>query len=811
MAEVSETVLCHHCGETCKSENIVYDNKNFCCSGCKAVYELLQDNDLCGYYDLNDHAGVSLKSKNFEGRYDYLQNTEIEASLLDFKSESINKVTLFLPDVHCSSCVWLLENFHKLHAGVLYSRLNFLKKELSITYQPQKTNLKNIVSLLSTLGYEPQISLESTEKKNDSPKKGNNRLIRQIAVTGFCTGNIMLLSFPEYFRFDIQNAVDAQYQKFFLYLNVLLALPVYFYGASDYLKGAWVSLRELWKRNTHVLSVDIPIALGVTALFIRSSYETFFNGGGAYWDSMAGLVFFLLAGKWVQQKTFDFLSFKRNYKSYFPLAVEVRKTDGSFDYKNVEGLLVGDVIRIRNNELIPADAKLVSGRAFIDYSFVTGESDPLSIRDNEPIFAGGRQKGELLELEVAKEVSKSYLTQLWNQNNIKKDKELTNTRIAENFSKYFTYITLGIAFLTAIYWFFTDKHVIWPAFTAVLMVACPCALTLSMPFAMGTAMGILGKNKFYVKNQLVIQKLNEITDIVFDKTGTLTQNRMTSLNYCGEPLSDTEKSFIRSLTINSTHPISKELNRMYSGYDIVPVSDLKETEGAGVSGRSETSLLQLGHADFLNVANNDRNEKARVYLQINGKYKGFYTSKPVFRNGFEQVIKKLKSAFQLYVLSGDRPTDRSSLAGVLEDKNLHFDQKPQDKLNFIDSLQSSGAKVMMVGDGLNDAGALWKSDIGIAMSEEAQSFTPASDAILDASQFDKLPLYIRFGKKAVFMVKMSFLLSLVYNFIAISWAVTGTLSPVIAAIFMPLSSMSVVLFAVAGTYIVAYRSKLLTQ
>ena len=809
MAEVSEALLCHHCGEECKNDNLVFDEKHFCCMGCQTVYELLQDHNLCGYYDLNDHAGVSLKSKNFDGKFDYLKNPDIEASLLDFKSDTLHKVTLFLPDVHCSSCVWLLENFHKIKAGVLHARLNFLKKELSLTYQPNKVSLKEIVELLATLGYEPVISLESSEKKGNHKTKKSNRLLRQIAVTGFCTGNIMLMSFPEYFKLDLQNAVDSQYQKFFLYLNVALALPVFFYGAADYLKGAWISIKELINKHSGVLSVDIPIALGVTALFIRSLYETFVNGGGAYWDSMAGLVFFLLAGKWVQQKTFDFLSFERNYKSYFPLAVEVRKPDGSFDYKNVEALQKGDLIRIHNNELIPADARLVNGRAFIDYSFVTGESDPQRISQEQTIFAGGRQKGEALELEVVKEVSKSYLTQLWNQNNIKKEKEVAHTRLADNFSKYFTYITLSIAILTAVYWYFVDKSAVWPAFTAVLMVACPCALTLSMPFTMGTVMGILGKNKFYVKNQLVLQKLNEITDVVFDKTGTLTQNKMASLTYVGEPLKEEEKSLIATLTASSTHPISKELHRTYEYAGQTALTDITELEGAGLTGKNHEHSIQIGHADFLSLSPAERNEKARVYVKIDGKLKGHFTSKPIFRVGFEQVIEKLTSTYNLYVLSGDRPTDKGLLSPVLKEEHLHFDQKPQDKLDFIESLQKADAHVLMIGDGLNDAGALWKSDIGIALSEDAQSFTPASDAILDASRFDQLSTFIGFSKKAVNLVKVSFLLSLVYNFICISWAVSGTLSPVVAAIFMPLSSISVVLFAVIMTYISAYRLKLL--
>ena len=809
--ETSEKLLCHHCGEVCDEHPLMLEEKAFCCVGCQTVYELLAENNLCGYYDLHENAGVSLKSKNFEGKYEYLKNPEIEATILDFKSDNLHKVTLYLPAVHCTSCVWLLENFHKIKAGVLYSRLAFLKKELSITYDPSNVNLKEIVELLATLGYEPQITLQNSHTQTDVQKKSDNRLLRQVAVTGFAAGNIMLLSFPEYFKLDLTNAVDAQYQQFFLYLNVLLALPVYFYGAADYLKGGWQSVKDIWSRNTQTLSVDLPIAIGITALFIRSLYETFSHQGGAYWDSMAGLVFFLLVGKWVQQKTFDFLSFERTYKSYFPLAVEVKDADGKLHFKNVDELKKGDLMRIRQNELIPADAILKNGQAHIDYSFVTGESAPEHIHTNELIYAGGRQRGAIIELQVAKEVSKSYLTQLWNDHSFQKEKTIEKTDFANAFSKYFTIITLGIALSTALYWYVVDAALVWPAFTAVLMVACPCALTLSMPFTMSTVMEIFGKNKFYVRNQDVIQLMSDIKKVVFDKTGTLTHGASLELHWCGEALETHEIGAIASLANNSMHPLSKSIVQYYGLTKVIPLSQVHEKEGAGISGYYGDDFWQIGNAAFLDIPIEERSKDARVYVKVNQKTMGYFKGKPSFRAGFDMVLNNLKSVFDLYLLSGDKNTEQESLSPFLANDHMLFEQKPEDKLAFIKKLQENNEPVLMIGDGLNDAGALRQSQIGIALTENTQAFTPASDAILDASEFDRLPLFLAFGRKAVQIVKWSFILSLVYNFICISWAVSGTLSPVVAAIFMPLSSISVVLFAVITTYIYAYKNHLLNR
>ena len=799
---LSETkTTCYHCGEDCVDSPIVLEDKHFCCHGCKTVYEILQDNNLCSYYDLNQHAGISLKAANFKGRFDYLAEEAIQAQLLDFQSTTINKVTLFIPAIHCSSCVWLLENFNKIQAGVFTARLNFLKKELSLSYDPTIVSLKTIVELLATLGYEPLINLQSAEHQ---PKQNSvqRRLILQIGVVGFCMGNIMLLSFPEYFRLDLNNLVDATYQQFFLYLNFLLSLPVFFFGASDYLKGAFVSIKENIRNKTHVLSVDIPIALGITALFLRSTFETFVNHSAGYWDSLAGLVFFLLTGKWVQQVTYNYLSFERNYKSYFPLAVKV---NGS--YKNVTELQKGDVMEIHHQELIPADTLLLSERAYIDYSFVTGESEPIKKEKGELLYAGGRLIGEKVRLTVQKKVSQSYLTELWNNDAFKKEKKTPATDLANAFSKYFTYTTLLIALATGIYWYNVQPDLVWKSVTAVLMVACPCALTLSMPFTMNTTMGIFGRNRFFVKNQNVIQLLTEINEIVFDKTGTLTENKNGQLHFEDGNLTETEKGWVARLTAQSVHPLSKMISQ-HLGTGAGDISYFNEVKGMGIEGVVDGEFIRLGNAEFIGL-NNHTLRTGQVNVEIAREYRGYFTIKANYRSNWREVLTRLKSGFKLALLSGDNDEEKDNLSPYFDKNRLLFNQKPQEKLDFIRIEQESGRHVLMIGDGLNDAGALRQSNVGIALSEDVQAFSPACDAILDASKFDKLTDFLSFSKIALNIVKASFVLSLVYNFIGIGWAVSGELSPVMAAIFMPLSSLSVVLFAVGMTYLFARIKKLL--
>ncbi|MCP9755922.1 HAD family hydrolase [Lacihabitans sp. CCS-44] len=803
ISAVDSKVSCYHCGNDCKDEDIKEDEKHFCCSGCFTVYDILKDNNLCGYYDLNTNAGISLKSKNFKGKFNYLAEKNIEAELLSFHDEHIAKVILNVPSIHCSSCVWLLENFPKILKGVISARLNFVKKELALDFDPNLVSLKEIVELMTTLGYEPQINLESTGKPKVIDYE-TRRLLFKIGVTGFCAGNIMMMSFPEYFNLDLANQLDATYQKFFLYFNFILALPVFFYGASDYLKGAYYSIVENSKGNSKILSVDIPIALGISALFLRSTFQTLVLQTAGYWDSMAGLVLFLLVGKWVQKVTFNYLSFDRSFKSYFPLAVKVKNE--SLQYKNVNDLAKGDIFIIHHQELIPTDAVLLNGNALIDYSFVTGEAKPIKKLKGETVFAGGRQVAEQIELLVQKPVSTSYLTQLWNNESFLKEKKIPTTELANAFSKYFTYLTISIAILVGIYWKFNDPSLIWPSVTAVLMVACPCALTLSLPFTMNATMSIFGKNRFFVKNQGVIQQLSEIDTIVFDKTGTLTEANKGEVRWVGD-LNKQDERLVYTVVSQSVHPLSKLVASHLSQNSPLEINYIFEVKGQGIEAIVAGISVKVGRLDFVNGQANDAQD-SEVHVSIADDYKGFFTIEPRFRPNWKVLLANFKKTFELALLSGDNNKMQDFLKPIFG-LNMRFNQTPQDKLDYIKELQSEGNKVLMIGDGLNDAGALRESKIGIALTEDVQAFSPSCDAILDANKFENLAEYVGFSKTALNIVKLSFLLSVVYNIIGVGWAASGNLSPVLAAIFMPLSTLSVVFFAVGLTWLMAHIRKLI--
>ena len=801
-------IKCYHCGDDCPNELIKIDDKFFCCNGCKTVYEILNQNELCNYYNINSNPGVSPRQL-ITSKFDYLDDENTINKLIDFSEGNLTKVTFDIPQMHCSSCIWLLENLYKLDNGVNNSRVDFLKKKLTVSFNNEKMSLKRLVKLLASIGYEPQILLdnETTEVHNDRKKK----LYYKTGIAGFCFLNIMLFSFPEYLGIDLS---DALLKNFFIYLNLFLSLPVLFYSAWEYFGSALKGLRK------KIINIDFPISLGILVLFVRSAYEVISATGSGYFDSLTGLVFFLLIGKLFQEKTYDTLNFERSYKSFFPLSITIIKDEKEKSIP-VSKLQVGNRIIVRQNEIIPADSILFNGNGRIDYSFVTGESAPVDKVSGEMIYAGGKQIGGAIELEVIKEVSQSYITQLWDNNIFNKKSESSFTHFSNVVSKNFTLVILLIAVGAAIFWMPQNFGTAVNVFTAVLIVACPCALALSIPFTLGNTMRIFGRNKFYLKNISVIEEMGRADTIVFDKTGTLTRPGKSEVIFTGKVLSEFEQKIVKSLVRNSIHPLSRKIFSTIEGNEFYPVTKFNETPGAGLEGVVFGHAIKLGSTEFINykqrIEENDFTPKqnsysTKVHLKIDDNHLGYFEITNSYRNGIAEVIKSLDKNFDLTLLSGDNEGEKINLIKYFKkDSHLFFNQSPKDKLDFIESLQSSRKKVLMIGDGLNDAGALKQSDVGIAVTEEAGNFSPASDAILNADELNLLPKFLKFSKTSIYIIFISFAISFLYNLIGLGFAVEGMLSPLVAAILMPLSSISVVMFASVSTNFLAKRKGLLSQ
>ncbi len=777
---------CVHCGEDCGRAPVLWDGKPFCCFGCKTVYEILNEKKLEKYYEIQPMSGIKIDRKGVGDKYAYLDNEEIAGSLLAFSDGGFSKVTLFIPAIHCASCIWLLENLHTLDAGIVQSSVNFPKKQVSITFKPKEITLRRVVELLVSIHYVPEISMERQSEKNS--RKSEHNLLIKIGIAGFSLLNVMLYNFPEYLPGGHQ--LSPLFIRFFGWMSVLLAVPVVFYSASDYYLSAYKALRH------KIVNIDLPISIGIFTLFFQSVFDVATGQGIGYMDSLTGLVFFLLVGKWYQSKTYQALSFERDYKSYFPVAVTLVDKNDLRTTIPLARLKEKDEMLIRNQELVPADAELLSETANIDYAFVTGEALPVEKKMGDMIFAGGRQVGSSIRLKVLKSVEQSYLTQLWNQDASRQSKTSHLDTVVNKVSEYFTGLVLLIAALAGAYWLFHNPSLALFAFTSVLIIACPCALALTVPFTFGGTMRAFGRKGFYIKNTGVIENLNKIDTVVFDKTGTITLSHSMKAKFVGDALTSRQKLMIKALTSHSTHPLSQSIFHSLEGESLPEVKSFQEIPAMGISGVIDGVKINIGSKTFVMGTRSGTDVATHVYVFVDDFVPGYFQIENQYRPGLQDVVTALKKRAKLYLLSGDNDAEMANIQKIFgRQAGLLFNQSPTDKREFIKKLKEEGKTVLMIGDGLNDAGALLESHVGLTIADDIYNFSPACDGIIEARQFGRLHRFIGFTHKAMNIVYISFLISFLYNVVGVGFAVQGSLSPLVAAILMPISSVSVVAFA----------------
>ncbi len=790
MGATPEGVDCFHCGTPCGGRASQRDGKAFCCHGCQAVFELLGEAGLSRYYEMGDRVGARAMDPVDDDAYAYLDTPGVRARLIDFDDGQNARATFHLPAIHCVACVWLLEHLFQLKAGVGSCTVHFPRKQVVVQFDPGRVRLSEVVALLASVGYPPELRLSDMERRPEDPVA--RRLWLQTGVAGFVFGNTMLFSIALYLGLDAFSGPG--FERMFGWLSLAMSVPVVAFSARDYWAASWHALRR------RMVTLDVPIAAGIVAIWCQSTWEVAAGRGHGYFDSLAGLLFFLNIGRVFQRKTFDRLSFDRDYRSFFPLSV-LRIRQGAEQRVALAEVSVGDRLVIRHGELVPADSRLVEGPAWIDYSFVTGEADPVSRLPGEVLHAGGRQRGGRIEVEVTKPVSQGYLTDLWNQDVFRKTKDDTLGTWTNRYGRRFTWIVLGIAVGAALAWAPFDAARGLKAFVSVLIVACPCALALAAPFALGSAVRVLARSGVFLRNPEVIEALARVDTVVFDKTGTLTAAGAGELTWHGAALEASEAGAIRAVASHSTHPLSR---RVATGLGVVAakaVTGFEEVEGCGVRGWVDGEAWWLGSAAWVGcegvaVPESSR-PGSRVVVARGGVYRGEFTAGGGLREAMPGLLARLRGmGMRLGLLSGDNDRERALMAPLFPAADdLRFGQAALDKMGAVQALQADGRVVLMAGDGLNDAGALRQADVGVAVVEDIASFSPASDVILPGAELGRLASVLAYARRVAGVVRWSFGVSTAYNVVGLAIAAGGWLSPVVCAVLMPLSSATVVLVA----------------
>lgn len=783
-------VTCYHCGDPCAEDHRKHDGHDFCCHGCEVVYDLLNEAGLCDYYALGEKPGVKQRSSVDEQRTELFDLQEVRERLVEFHEGGIMRVRFNIPQMHCSSCIWLLENLQRIEPAIIRSRVAFAAKELTITFREDRFPLSDLVRLLRRIGYGPQLT-NANERVDRSAVP--RMLYVRLGVAGFVFGNTMMLSFPEYLGADNEAGLKEGFQ----WLIVLFSFPVVFFLSTDFFRSAWGGVRS------RTMNIDIPIALGIIALWTRSLWDVLGGTGPGYFDSLAGLLFFLLIGRWYQAHTYRALRFDRSLEEFLPLVV-IRAREGEEEPVKVNALKTGDRIIVRDQELVPVDAILRDGVAHIDSSFITGE--PLAVRKQvgDTIHAGGRQRGGPITLEVLRPFAESRLKQLWAEQATGAERPAM-PRLIDAVARRFTVAVLLVALGAGLYWWGKDAAQVWPVITAVLIVACPCALALSMPFAYGHTVRWMGKRGLFLRDAEVVERMAHADLVVFDKTGTLTAREAHSVEWMGAPLTDVQRSMVRSLARSSVHPLSAVIHAHLRDALLTP-DRVHESPGKGIEGVLLDVPVRIGSAAYCGADDVERiHGEAIVFVRIGGEVPGHFRIMKQARAGVVEAVDALEGSVGTALLTGD---DRVSeeLAKHFAPEDIRTGCSPADKSRFIAGQQQAGHRVMMVGDGLNDAAALARSDVGITVTETSAALTPASDAILDADAIAQLPHFLRMARRARRIVFASLGISLCYNVVGVSLAVAGHMSPLIAAILMPLSSVSVVGFVTLAVWLGGRRA-----
>lgn len=782
-------IKCYHCGDVC-SHIFEVDSKFFCCNGCVNVYQLLNRNNLDEYYCLNENPGQKVEGVTKE-KYAFLEEESILDKLLLFRNKEQAQVSFYLPQMHCSSCLWLLEHLNEVNPYIITTQVNFSQKTLRVVFKIEEFSLRKLAELLAYLGYAPVIEIEKENSSSSATTYNSKKSYLKLGITGFAFGNSMMLAFPDYLGLDA--LVQPTLATAFSIANVALSIPVVFYGAQEFFVNAWYSFRQRY------LNIDAPIALAIAVTYLRSLYEVFTQTGNGFFDSMSGIVFFMLLARTIQNRSYSTLKFNRDYQSYFPIAVS-RWKDGKKALVKLENIEENDVLLIHHQEVIPTDCLLSKGEGRIDYSFITGEDKAEIIDKASIIYAGGRNIGNTIEVVALKSFQQNSFTQLWNNQAFKKkenDKESSVTIL----SKYFSIVVLLLAFGIFSFWFFQGASTLaWQSATAVLIIACPCALLLTANFTNGYVLEKLAHRGLFLKNAQVIEKLSKIDSIAFDKTGTLTESGRNDVKVVFTSLTASEIQIVHEITSQSLHPLSRAISAFIESKTVTLINQnfsMKEIPGKGLEAWVDDQHIKIGSSRLVGVENQP--DETAVYVSIDNVIRAKFTFDTALLSGIEKVIQSLSKTYDLSLISGDNSLSKKQMAILFNDESkLYYRMSPEDKLNFVKEKQNLGHHVMMIGDGLNDAGALQQSDVGVSVVKSAFAFSPACDVIMDVDQLKKLPTFLKYAKKTQQLIAIGFMYSVIFNLIGLAFAFTGNLTPLAAAIIMPSSSLGIILIAFLG-------------
>ena len=793
MQSLNKPTICNHCHLEFDNEVMILEKLDdrqlhFCCKGCQGVFHLLKDEGLDIFYDK-----VGSKTLHpVKNREHNLAKFDLDGFAKKYitKNNNLNKISLIIEGIHCSACIWLNERILHECDGIIEANINYTNHKAKVVWDPSVIKLSQIIEKIQSIGYNAYAY--DSKLQEDRTNKIRKDYYSRLLVGIFCTMNIMWIAIAQYAGFF--TGISQSIKDILNYAEFALATPALFYTGWYYFKGSYYGLKN------KMINMDFLIAAGTLSAYIYSIYATLSKTGEVYFESVTMVITIIFAGKYLEilskKNAIDSLD---GISSSIPMEVTVIK-DGVKSIIDTTQVKIGDLIEVKPGDRIAIDGILQSGAGSFDESSISGESNPVYKQLNDNITSGTICIDSVITYKAAKDLSHSMLQSITTLLEDSLTKKPKIEKIANQISGYFSLMVLSMAILTCIGWYtlgvsFEDAFIIS---ISVIVIACPCALGLATPVATLIGVAVGAKKGILFKSSAHLETMAKATTIVLDKTGTITNGTPDVVGF--KQKEDFDLNILYSLVKSSSHPISKAIVKWIEKQDLKPkeyiLNDIKNIEARGLTAKYDNHAIYGGNIEFLKQMNIEcelNSSKSVFIFAINDKVICSFELEDKLKTGAKNTIENIKKlGLDIIMCTGDNEHVAKDIANQVGITKIFHSMLPKDKADIISKLQKDNKVVITVGDGINDALALSKSDISIAMGNNTDLTVKVSDIIFINNKITTLYDAVILSRKVFSTIKQNLLFSLFYNFVTISFAVLGFVIPVVAAVSMSISSLIVV-------------------
>jgi Cu2+-exporting ATPase len=803
--EVRITGDCFHCGLPIEPEadyHVRLDGaeRHFCCFGCQSVCGAIYEAGLQGYYQRTPEGALLGPPPEPPRDVEIYDFDEVQQEFTTCSGD-IRDIHLLVEGIHCAACVWLIERGLQREPGVRSVSVNLAAKRLHLSWDSQRSKLSDLIRSLARIGY--SAVPYDPESAEGVIKKANRSMLYRLFFAGFAMMNMMWISIALY-----SGADQDEFREFFHWMGLALATPTLLYAGYPFYRGAFGGLR-----GGH-LTMDMPIAIGLSVTYLYSLYVTVTGSkmGEVYFDTVTNLIFVILIGRYLEGMfRHQAVSATKRLMELQP-RVAIVMFDGQEQMTPIRGVKLGDQVLIKPGYKVPVDGVVLEGHSAVDESMLSGESVPVNKAAGATVSAGTVNTSGALLVEVRTLLQDTTLSKIIRLVEEAQTSKAPIQRLADTIVPWFVLVTLICATLTFFFWNAQDFEIALMAATSVLIITCPCALGMATPMSIAVASGLGAKHGILVKNGLVLETLSRVNHFVFDKTGTLTEGKMSVAQMHVAPGVEPQEALRCAAAVErySEHSVAKAIIakavEQQLNYRDMEVKGFHATAGLGVEAVVAGQAMLLGSAEWLTRQNIvldaplqaqahefEAQAMSCVHVALEGVHVAVFALADKLRGDAQQLVNELRAAgIGLTLLSGDRKPVADAIARQLGGMEVIAEVLPQDKDQVIQRLQQGGAVVAMVGDGINDAPALIRADVGIALGSGTDVSVESADIVLMHNELDKVRLATLLSRRTLRTIKQNIGLSFVYNAIMVPLAMMAKVSPLVAAITMPISSLVVI-------------------